>query len=139
MGGGSFDVYRVSEQLARIDVGVAVEMRCGSLENDVIARGGTDQQRKDWLTRIANEGLLFAYGATEPAAGSDLGSLRTTATPVIEDGVTVGYRISGQKQWISNGGIAAPRLPSRGRRTPAASPRRSRRSARRSSGPARRW
>ena len=106
MGGGSFDVYRVSEELARTDVGIATGVSVGSLGSDVIARGGTDQQKKEWLTRIANEGLLFAYGATEPQAGSDLGALKTTAVPVTENGTLVGYRISGKKQWISNGGIA---------------------------------
>ena len=49
---------------------------------------------------------MFAYGATEPEAGSDLGALRTTAEPVIENGRIVGYKITGNKQWISNGGIA---------------------------------
>ncbi len=106
MGGGTFDVYRVSEQLARIDVGIATGVSVGSLGSDVISRGGTAQQQKEWLTRIANEGLLFAYGATEPEAGSDLGALATTAVPVVEDGNVVGYRITGKKQWISNGGIA---------------------------------
>jgi alkylation response protein AidB-like acyl-CoA dehydrogenase len=106
MGGGSFDVYRVTEQLARIDLGIAVGVTVGSLGSDVIARGGTDRQQKEWLTRIANEGLLFAYGATEPDAGSDLGALTTTAVPVMEHGEIVGYRITGRKQWISNGGIA---------------------------------
>jgi alkylation response protein AidB-like acyl-CoA dehydrogenase len=106
MGGGSFDVYRVSEQLARIDVGIATGVSVGSLGSDVISRGGTAQQQKEWLTRIANEGLLFAYGATEPEAGSDLGALATIAVPVMEDGDVVGYRITGRKQWISNGGIA---------------------------------
>ena len=50
--------------------------------------------------------MLFAYGATEPEAGSDLGALRTTAEPVSKDGHVVGYKITGNKQWISNGGIA---------------------------------
>ena len=52
------------------------------------------------------KGLLFAYGATEPEAGSDLGALRTTADRVMQDGRIVGYKINGSKQWISNGGIA---------------------------------
>ena len=52
------------------------------------------------------KGLLFAYGATEPDAGSDLGALQTTADRVMEDGRIVGYKINGSKQWISNGGIA---------------------------------
>ena len=49
---------------------------------------------------------MFAYGATEPEAGSDLGALRTTADPVLQDGRVVGYKINGNKQWISNGGVA---------------------------------
>ena len=48
----------------------------------------------------------MAYGATEPEAGSDLAALRTTATPVIGDGKVVGYKLNGNKQWISNGGVA---------------------------------
>ena len=48
----------------------------------------------------------MAYAATEPAAGSDLAALRSTASRVEQDGAVVGYRISGSKQWISNGGVA---------------------------------
>ena len=48
----------------------------------------------------------MAYGATEPQAGSDLAALATTAVPVEEDGKVTGYRLSGRKQWISNGGVA---------------------------------
>jgi acyl-CoA dehydrogenase len=48
----------------------------------------------------------LAYGATEPDAGSDLGALKTVAVPVEEDGEIIGYKISGSKQWISNGGYA---------------------------------
>jgi alkylation response protein AidB-like acyl-CoA dehydrogenase len=106
MGGGSFDVCRVCEKMAAIDLGVATSVLATALGSDPIAVGATDDQKKRWLTRIAEEGLLFAYGATEPEAGSDLGALRTTATPVEQDGRTVGYRLDGRKQWISNGGIA---------------------------------
>ena len=56
------------------------------LGSDPILFGGTEEQKARWLGRIAEEGLLMAYGATEPEAGSDLGALRTTATPVVEDG-----------------------------------------------------
>ncbi len=106
MGGGTFDVYCVCEEMARIDLGVATAVLATFLGSDPITVGATPEQKKLWLTRIAEEGLLFAYGATEPEAGSDLGALRTTADPVIENGRTVGYKITGNKQWISNGGIA---------------------------------
>src|SRR5271165_2214427 len=106
MGGGAFDVYCVCEEMARIDLGVATAVLATFLGSDPITVGATPEQKKIWLTRIAEEGILFAYGATEPEAGSDLGSLRTTADPVTQDGRIVGYKINGNKQWISNGGIA---------------------------------
>ena len=105
-GGSAWDVYRTCELMAAIDLGVATGVLATFLGSDPISFGGTEEQKKHWLGRIAEEGLLFAYGATEPAAGSDLGALKTTATPVVEDGKTVGYRINGAKQWISNGGYA---------------------------------
>jgi alkylation response protein AidB-like acyl-CoA dehydrogenase len=106
MGGGTFDVYLVCEEMARIDLGVATSVLATFLGSDPITVGATPEQKKLWLGRIAEEGLLFAYGATEPEAGSDLGALRTTAEPVSEKGRVVGYKITGNKQWISNGGVA---------------------------------
>ncbi len=106
MGGGCFDVYRTCEAMAGIDVGIATGVLATFLGSDPIVFGGTEEQRAHWLGRIAEEGLLMAYGATEPEAGSDLASMKTVAEPVVEDGETVGYRISGNKQWISNGGYA---------------------------------
>src|SRR5512133_1836462 len=105
-GGGAFDVYCVCEEMARIDLGVATAVLATFLGSDPIVVGATPEQKAFWLSRIANEGLLFAYGATEPDAGSDLGALQTTADRVEENGGIVGYRINGSKQWISNGGIA---------------------------------
>jgi alkylation response protein AidB-like acyl-CoA dehydrogenase len=106
MGGGAFDMYRVCEEMARIDLGIATSVLATFLGSDPINVGATPEQKKHWLTRIADEGLLFAYGATEPAAGSDLAALRTRAERVMQDGRIAGYRISGSKQWISNGGVA---------------------------------
>jgi alkylation response protein AidB-like acyl-CoA dehydrogenase len=106
MGGGAFDVYRVCEEMGRIDLGVATAVLATFLGADPIIFGGTEEQKKTWLTKIGQEGLLMAYGATEPEAGSDLAALRTKATRVEEDGKVTGYRITGNKMWISNGGFA---------------------------------
>ena len=106
MSGGAFDVYRVCEEMARIDLGVATAVLATFLGSDPITVGATPEQKKTWLTRIAEEGMLFAYGATEAEAGSDLAALRTTAKRVSENGKIVGYAITGNKQWISNGGVA---------------------------------
>lgn len=106
IGANNFDMYQVCETLAGIDLGVATAVFATFLGLDPIRVGATDEQKKKWFTRIAQEGLLVAYGATEAEAGSDLGNLKTKAVPVEEDGEVVGYRITGNKQWISNGGIA---------------------------------
>ena len=106
MGAGAFDIYRICEELARVDLGVATGIFATFLGSDPIVYGGTYEQRKRWMTRIGQEGLLMAYGATEPEAGSDLGALRTIADPVVQDGKVTGYKITGNKQWISNGGFA---------------------------------
>jgi hypothetical protein len=81
-GGGAFDVYCICEEMARIDLGVATAVLATFLGSDPITVGATPEQKKLWLSRIAEEGLLFAYGATEPDAGSDLGALQTTADRV---------------------------------------------------------
>ncbi|MGE5135923.1 MAG: acyl-CoA dehydrogenase family protein [Gemmatimonadota bacterium] len=106
MGGGTIDVYRVCEAMARLDVGVATSVLATFLGSDPIFVGATPEQKQAWLSEIAEKGVLYAYGATEPDAGSDLAALKTTATPVTEDGAVTGYRLTGRKQWISNGGIA---------------------------------
>jgi alkylation response protein AidB-like acyl-CoA dehydrogenase len=106
LGGGAFDVYCICEEMARIDLGIATAVLATFLGSDPITVGATPEQKKLWLSRIANEGILFAYGATEPEAGSDLGALKTTADPVLQDGHIAGYKINGNKQWISNGGVA---------------------------------
>ncbi len=105
MGGGAFDSYRVCERMGRFDIGLATAVFATFLGSDPILMGGTEAQCKQWLGRIAEEGIVFAYGATEPEAGSDLGAMTTTAVPVPED-QGGGYKITGRKQWISNGTIA---------------------------------
>jgi alkylation response protein AidB-like acyl-CoA dehydrogenase len=107
MGGSAFDVYRTCERMAAIDLGVATSVLATFLGSDPIVVGGTPEQQARWLGRIAAEGLLMAYGATEPEAGSDLGAMKTVAVPVMDEaGAVTAYRITGKKQWISNGGVA---------------------------------
>ncbi|MCB8924322.1 MAG: acyl-CoA dehydrogenase family protein [Ardenticatenaceae bacterium] len=106
LGGGAYDIYRVSELMASIDLGIATGVLATFLGSDPISVGATEEQKAHWYGRIAEEALLMAYGATEPQAGSDLAAMTTKAVPVEEDGKVVGYHITGRKQWISNGGVA---------------------------------
>ena len=63
---------------------------------------GTDAQKEKYLPRLASGEWIAAFGLTEPEAGSDAGSLKTRAVLTPEGD----YLLSGNKIWISNGGIA---------------------------------
>lgn len=106
LGGNAHDIYRISELLASIDLGLATGVLATFLGIDPISVGGTPEQKQHWMSRIASEGLLVAYAATEPQAGSDLGAMTTKAEPETGNGHPAGYYLSGRKQWISNGGVA---------------------------------
>jgi butyryl-CoA dehydrogenase len=62
---------------------------------------GTEAQKKKYLPRLATGELIASFALTEPDTGSDAANLRTRAERI--DG---GWRISGQKMWISLGSIA---------------------------------
>jgi len=107
LGGGARDLFRVSEEMARVDLGVATAFLAIALGIDPILVGGTDTQRAHWLGRIAEEGWIVAYGVTEPAVGSDVATIGTVAEPIRNGcGDVTGYKLSGTKQFITNGGVA---------------------------------
>ncbi len=107
LGGGARDICRISEEMAAVDLGVATAFLAICLGTDPILVGGTPEQRRLWLGRIASEGLIVAYGVTEPAAGSNVAALQTRADPVRDaQGVVTSYRLNGAKQFITNGGVA---------------------------------
>src|SRR5205823_7740770 len=89
----------VLEELSRADagVGVTVAVHTSAVTLPILVFG-TDEQRSRFVPPLARGEVLGAFALTEPEAGSDAGSLRTAATP---DGD--GWRISGSKQWITNG------------------------------------
>jgi len=90
------------------DVEVAMELGYTSLAvrsmfgtnngiaGQVLVGFGTDEQRREWLPRLA-EGEVASFALTEPGAGSDPGGLRTTATRAAD-----GWVISGNKRFITN-------------------------------------
>lgn len=107
MGGGAYDVYRLCTEFARIDLGLATAMLAVALGTDPIRVGCTEEQKKKWMTRIAEEGLLVAYGVTEPEAGSNVENVKTKADRITDDsGRVTHYKLNGVKQFISNGAIA---------------------------------
>src|ERR1700751_6232752 len=59
MGGGAFDVYCICEEMAHIDLGIATAVLATFLGSDPITVGATPEQKKEWLARIAEDGILF--------------------------------------------------------------------------------
>ncbi|MGA7615652.1 MAG: acyl-CoA dehydrogenase family protein [Thermoanaerobaculia bacterium] len=107
MGGGAYDIYRLSCEFAQIDLGLATSMLAVALGTDPIRVGCTEEQRSRWLTRIAGEGLIVAYAVTEPEAGSNVQNVQTQARRITDaDGNVTHYQLTGVKQFISNGSIA---------------------------------
>src|SRR5213076_512015 len=91
----------VLEELSRADAGVGVTVAVHTSAVTLPILGfGTDEQRSRFVPPLARGEALGAFALTEPEAGSDAGSLRTAAGP---DGD--GWRITGAKQWITNGGF----------------------------------
>ncbi len=73
----------------------------GSLAMFPIWAFGSEEQKQDWLPRMAGGEVIGCFGLTEADAGSDPGSMRTTARRDGSDWV-----LRGSKMWITNGGIA---------------------------------
>src|SRR5215510_6215416 len=96
--GADFLAYvLVLEELSRADAGVGVTVAVHTSAVTLpILRFGTDEQRARFVPPLARGEQLGAFALTEPEAGSDAGSLRTSAAP--ESG---GWRISGGKRFIT--------------------------------------
>ena len=88
------------EELTRIDSSVAITMAAHtSLGTMPIYLFGTEDQRQEWLPRLASGEGLAAFGLTEPNAGSDAGATRTRAE--LRDGQWI---VNGSKIFITNAG-----------------------------------
>jgi (2S)-methylsuccinyl-CoA dehydrogenase len=89
----------------------AASLVAGSLSTrpEILARallvGGTEEQRRVWLPRIASGELMVAVAVTEPDAGSDVAALSTRAEPAMLAGCP-GFRINGAKAWSTFAGRA---------------------------------
>jgi glutaryl-CoA dehydrogenase len=73
----------------------------GSLTMYPIWRFGSEEQKAEWLPRMATGEVIGCFGLTEPDHGSDPGSMRTFARQDGSDWV-----LSGSKMWITNGSVA---------------------------------
>jgi len=101
LGGGILDLCLVVEELSRVCSGVAVSYAASGLGTFTLLEYGTEEQKRKYLPDIASGRKLAAFGLTEATAGSDAGSIKTTATRT-----SGGYLLNGTKQFITNGGDA---------------------------------
>ena len=91
------------EEISKIDASASVVM---SVNNSLVCWGlqtfGTEEQKQEWLPKLASGEIHGAFCLSEPEAGSDATSQKTTA---IDKGDY--YLVNGTKNWITNGGTAS--------------------------------
>lgn len=98
---GMLSLILTVEEVARCCAATSVMLTTQALTSDPILIGGTEEQKKTYLYRLASGQCLGATGITEPGAGSDVSGMNTTASKV--DG---GYLLNGSKIFITNGGVS---------------------------------
>ncbi len=105
-GGGGMDTVSyvlAMEEISKVDASASVVM---SVNNSLVCWGlesfGTEEQKQKYLTPLASGQIIGAFCLSEPEAGSDATSQRTTA----EDKGDY-YLLNGTKNWITNGGTSS--------------------------------
>ena len=88
----------ISKVCSSVRTVLSVQM---SLVATVILKWGTEEQKKKYLPGLCRAEWLGCFGLTEPDAGSDVQSIKTFAQKT-----SAGWRLTGRKIWISNGGVA---------------------------------
>jgi butyryl-CoA dehydrogenase len=100
LGGGIMEMCIVVEELCRVDGAVGLCYAACGLGAFPILVGGTDEQKKKYVPRLA-AGEIAAFAITEASAGSDASNVKTRAR---RDGDS--YVLNGTKQFITNGSVA---------------------------------
>ncbi|MES2035430.1 MAG: isobutyryl-CoA dehydrogenase [Pseudomonadota bacterium] len=95
------DASIIFEALSYGDVPTAAYLTIHNMASWMIDRFGSEELRQRWLPRLTSMELIASYCLTEPGAGSDAASLRTTAK---KDGDS--YVLNGSKAFISGGGVS---------------------------------
>jgi acyl-CoA dehydrogenase len=104
-GGGLTDVFTqclAQEELSAADAAIANLLTSGGFFAEPVLALGTPEQKERWLRPLTTDDPpMTALAVTEPGAGSDSAAITTKARRV-----GGGYKLTGQKAWISNGGVA---------------------------------
>ncbi|MEZ5710403.1 MAG: acyl-CoA dehydrogenase family protein [Blastomonas sp.] len=97
LGLGKLVMCIVTEELSRGWIGTGSLGTRSEIAGELIMLGGTEEQKRHWLPRIASGEILPTAVFTEPDTGSDMASLATRATLTAS-----GWEISGAKNWITH-------------------------------------
>lgn len=91
-----------TEELSRASLGIGGSLITRpEILTRALVRGGTEEQKAEWLPKLATAEVMAAVAVTEPDFGSDVAGLKVTATPSVgPDGVD-GYVINGVKTWCT--------------------------------------
>ena len=98
-GAGSLALVLVVEEVARICASTSVVLTTQALATDPMLLAGSEEQKQNYLYRLASGACLGACGITEPGAGSDVAGMKTVAKKTKD-----GYILNGAKMFITNGG-----------------------------------
>jgi len=99
-GVGSLGVAVLTEQLARVDLGICTSIITASFGCEAIYAYGTEEQKKNYIAPVCRGEKISAGAYTEPDAGTDVAGYRTRA---LKDGKD--YLITGNKMFITNGTV----------------------------------
>jgi acyl-CoA dehydrogenase len=97
-----FDGMLIGEELYRGCSGIGTSIVANGLGSGPVILFGTDEQKREWLPPLVEEPILCSFGLTEPGAGSDVASMKTTAVRKGDE-----YVLNGSKTFITNAGHAA--------------------------------
>jgi alkylation response protein AidB-like acyl-CoA dehydrogenase len=102
LGLAAFDAVIAIEEIARADQSLAVSAMVSMATGLTLSRFGTEPQKQRYLPDIVAGRKICALAGTEPDAGSDTGGFKTTARRTADGG----WRMNGQKAFITNSGTA---------------------------------
>jgi len=91
----------VLEELSYGCMGINTTMAGNMLGSMPLVLAGTEEQKKNYLGRLVTKPIFAAYCCSEPDAGSDVAGMKTKFRKVGDE-----YLLTGQKRWITNGGVA---------------------------------
>ena len=91
-----------TEELSRASLGIGGSLITRpEILTRALVKGGTEEQKQEWLPKLATAEVMCAVAVTEPDYGSDVAGIKVTATPAAGPNGEAGYVINGVKTWCT--------------------------------------